>query len=735
MLMNMLLDLEKTVIEIIVELLLADKERRYPDLIYGHPERNDSVRITMHYVMALLAYGFSPDEPELVKAADWFDTEFPKHRNDTIDPIEMNRLTVLLHLRPQQPGIQTRLKQLIRQQANGQFDVQPGWGEFDTLWAIQLFAHAHQVGVLPEDIMTLDDIKRHLDKLLIRRELRRDKDFALALNLQFQLFGKLEDTHVEVLDEILTMNEQSGGLWGMREFRWQLDSLPWYQDFLQGRILSYEDIEDNADRFRKVVLSTCMVVEHLAPMMDAFPPVRESLEKALDLWWGQFNGPAPVAMLRGLFSKAHDYDYLLVLSRTLRAVREFVGQPLRNLNTVHLLRELTNLKTNTAESTEIINIKNALRSWMQFDLAEPPERLRLGFSDSNVVRIRPHIWSPMTNTDDRPTSLIQHSLIIKYGPTEDVNKERENYEKLPAATRDYFVRIPESTYTDKEHGISYVIMQDLRDYKTLYEIYDIVAQNTREVADQLGNFLIRMHEGGSSHLTPAARSTFRELYLGKFLEYVDRVFNFLVKHAPIDSRTELRDAQDDMFELIAEIIQHQRRLEVFPQAYMHGDLHMRNIMVTGLWDTRYGNGGGGSGSGNRGMVFKLIDLEFMRQDGDVAFDAGQLVVDLELISREARALNHQRDLQKLRDSIERSYRQFATTREDATFGVRMELAKARALMRIAKGKTKRGQKYQESNNIPLLHLLCEELINDVREATQYLQAVISAVRAYSSGEI
>ena len=45
--MSMLPDLEKTVIEIIVELLLADKERRYPDLIYGHPERNESVRSTM----------------------------------------------------------------------------------------------------------------------------------------------------------------------------------------------------------------------------------------------------------------------------------------------------------------------------------------------------------------------------------------------------------------------------------------------------------------------------------------------------------------------------------------------------------------------------------------------------------------------------------------------------------------------------------------------------------------
>src|SRR5690606_836345 len=115
-------DLEKTLIEMVVELLIIEKEKLYPDLIYGSPERKPSVRITMHYIMALLAYGFSANDVELVKGAEWFDKPFPKQRQDVIDTIEMNRLTVLLYLRPERETVKARLKQLIRQQANSQFD-------------------------------------------------------------------------------------------------------------------------------------------------------------------------------------------------------------------------------------------------------------------------------------------------------------------------------------------------------------------------------------------------------------------------------------------------------------------------------------------------------------------------------------------------------------------------------------------------------------------------------------
>lgn len=713
-------DLEKTLIEMVVELLIIEKEKLYPDLIYGSPERKPSVRITMHYIMALLAYGFSANDVELVKGAEWFDKPFPKQRQDVIDTIEMNRLTVLLYLRPERETVKARLKQLIRQQANNQFDVQPAWGLFDTLWALKVLTLAKQKQVLTDDIITISEIKERLNGIIVNRDLQPDKDKALALRLQYDLFGQLEPAHLDVLNRILALTENSGGMWGMREFMWQLADMPWYQQLLEGRPLVYDDIADYAARFRKIIVSTCMVIEYLSPLMADYPFIRAPLKRAVTLWWQQFSGPNAIPTLRGMFSKEHDYDYLLVLCRTLRALREYIGQPLRTLDTVHMLRELTHLKTNATESLEIRNIKQALRSWLHFDLAEPPEKLRLGYSESNVVRIVPHIWSPMANFDTKPTSLIDHSLIIKYGPTEEINKERESYENLPAATRDYFVRIPEASYTDSEHGISYVIMQDLRDYKTLYEVVDIIGEHGLEITDQLGTFLRRMHEGGTSQLRPVSKSLFRELYLGRMLENIDRVFNFVLENASPNQRENMRNVQYHMFELIGEIFQHQRHFETFPQAYMHGDLHMRNIMVAGTESRHSVN--------HRGTLFKLIDLEFMRADGDAAFDAGEIIIDLELVSRETRALGIQKELMRMSDSLERMYRQFSESRSDDTFNTRLELAKARALLRIGKGKTKRGQKLSENKNTALLGQLCEELVTVATEACNYLQTVVNAIR-------
>jgi hypothetical protein len=716
-------DLEKTVIEIAVELLLADQEHRFPDLLYAHHDQNMSVRITAHYVLALLAYGFTPSEPEIDKALGWFNTDFPKYQgeDDTVDTLEMNRLDVLLRLRPQSEGVRARLKQLIGQRDSQDefFDVQFGWDGFDTLWALEMLARAHHAGVMP-DGLTQGQIESWLHSLIVKGELRRDKDRALALRLYYDLCGGLHEAHLPILSAILDRPEASGGLWGMREFSWQIKSLRWYQDLVQQRPLTYDDVEGQSERFRKVILSTCMVVEALAPLATDYPQVKEPLERAMALWWRQFGGSSAVAMLRGLFSRANDYDYLLVLARTLRAVRAYVGHPLRELNTLHLLRELTRLKTDTGDSSEILSIKQALRSWLQFDLAEPPERLRLGYSDANVVRVRPLIWSPMANPDERPASLIQDTLIIKYGPTDEINKERQNYEQLDAAIRDYFVRIPEASYTDTDNGLAYVIMQDLRDYKTLYEVREQAAQHHSEVGDKLANFLLRMHEGGSTRINPAPRSLFRELYLGKFLEHVDRVFEFLAEHAPAERRPALRTTQDQMFEMIAQILHHQRRLEGFSQSYMHGDLHLRNIMVAGLrGETRHE-------PNLRGMVFKLIDLEFMRADGDAAFDAGQLVTDVSLIAPTLR--HHGQGLLRLASTLERAYSEFAERRSDAMFGVRLELAKARALMRIAKGRAKRGQRYHAADNQHLLGQLCGQVIENVDAASTALQVVVSAMQ-------
>jgi len=715
--------LEQTIFELIAELLLLEQEKRYPNLLFSDPEDIRPVRVTAHYVMALIAYGFDPADQELEEATEWFDVKFPRTRfNNMVDTREMNRLMVLLHLKPEAKGVRTRLEHLANQYHGSYYDVQPGWQEYDTLWALQAFTLAKNAQVLDENIVTDDRLRTRLDQLITDQELKRDKDVALALRLQHKLVGELYPTHIDELHHLLE-NSEKYGIWGLREFGWERQN-HWLAELSTGKKLTYQHVEDHRDRFRKIVLSTCMVIENLVPMMDQYPEIREPVERALGIWWQQFQGTNAVTTLRHLFPRPYDYDYLLVLSRTLRAVREYIRRPLRSLDTIHLLRQLTTFKTNNSESSEMRSIKAALRNWINVDINGQPERLKLGFSEANVVRVNPYIGNPMVDAETTAqvpkVSLVPNSLIIKYGPTDMINAERANYNQLPAATRDYFVRIPEDTYYDAENNRSFVIMQDLRDYQTLYEVHEAVSANAHQVADQLGVFLQRMHEGPTLQYHAVPRSTMRELYISPMMGYIDRIFNFVTESGMNSEAIErAREIQYDLFERIGEIIRAQRHLEHFQSAYMHGDLHMRNIMVRGLYDHSAAE-----------LTFKLIDLEFTRQKGDAAFDAGQLLVDIELVSREEQKLDHQSRLLNLKSNLERSYSDFGKTRrDDHTFGIRMELAKARALLRIAKGKTKRGGHLLETEQEGLAERMSEEVVQHASEALLHLNAVITALEA------
>ncbi|HEX2619055.1 MAG TPA: hypothetical protein VHL11_02880, partial [Phototrophicaceae bacterium] len=268
-------ELEQTVTELILELLLIERENRYPELLYAHPDQKQSVRITMHYTMALLAYGFTAQDEELKRALSWFDKPFPRRQDDWVNVNEMNRLTVLLHLAPHKEQVQTRLRYLAKQQANGYFDIQPGWQAYDSLWALEAFVLAKKQGVLSEQLFPMEELRKRLSEILAPHELKRDKDRTLALRMWFDLYGELEPEHVYMLHDVLEFAGRNHSMWGMREFEWRMAmmQLKWFQALVEGRRLTYdmvrddqrgeEDREDNYKFFRKVILSTCMVIEYL----------------------------------------------------------------------------------------------------------------------------------------------------------------------------------------------------------------------------------------------------------------------------------------------------------------------------------------------------------------------------------------------------------------------------------------------------------------------------------------
>lgn len=99
----------------------------------------------------------------------------------------------------------------------------------------------------------------------------------------------------------------------------------------------------------------------------------------------------------------------------------------------------------------------------------------------------------------------------------------------------------------------------------------------------------------------------------------------------------------------------------------------------------------GSEGGEGEVDFKLIDLEKFRRSGDAALDAGELLVDLEILRAYSNNDPARDPHAALIHAIEQTYADFAAEREDKTFAIRMELGQARSIIRIAKGRTKQGE--------------------------------------------
>jgi len=78
-------------------------------------------------------------------------------------------------------------------------------------------------------------------------------------------------------------------------------------------------------------------------------------------------------------------------------------------------------------------------------------------------------------------------------------------------------------------------------------------------------------------------------------------------------------------------------------------------------------------------------------------------------------------------SLDNLYTGFAEEREDSTFPVRLELAQARALIRVAKGRTKQGDiSLRESRKGPAIRIAFD-VLNDAEAALKHLEKVMAAL--------
>ncbi|HVU11891.1 MAG TPA: hypothetical protein VHD90_11460 [Phototrophicaceae bacterium] len=702
-------DLEKTLVTLAVELLRAPHD--YPDLVVskadaqGEVSRN-AVRVTQHYLSALLAYGFPYSYEAVRQAADWFAAPFPTEDNHRIDTVEMIRLEALLSVRPVHESVPARLQQLIAQRNDdGQFDLQSDNLSFDTLWALKVLNMARRADQL-EAIMPLAHLRTLVDDLL--RNTLADKDLALALNLRYELFGNLtERQQKRYLQKLL--DNWKNGLWDVP------NDMLWIPDSLRRQQLALGEMRAHRDPFRKMLVSTFYVVENLAPLVDLYPEAAPALRTSVELWWNVFY-QNPAQMLHELFPKP--YDYVIMLARTLIMLRAAINAPLIECSATHIYQELVTQRDPGAETAQRRNLRRALEKLIAVDFDGEPDSLRLGLSGSNVVRVRPHVESLYDNTRLN----IADTLIVKYGPKDSIDAERSSFMKLPDALRSCYVRIPQDTFTDVEEAVSYVVMPDLHDYTTLFENVRTIPQIQKALTRELPQFLIYTHQAGGWNTIPAPTGIIQDMYLLPMQMHVSGIFKYLRESGVLMDDAE-KAAVTALFvrinDLCADLVRRQYELEKFPRAYMHGDLHSRNIMIR-LNARRNPQ--------ERELDFKLIDLEKFSAEGDAAMDLGELLVDLELLLRDLHKQNdRQHPLALLARALTDAYGDFARQRRDDLFNLRVPLAQARFSIRVAKGKTRLVDLDLKRSKHSAALATAREILRHCTAAADYLESVVTAV--------
>jgi len=706
-------EFEKTLVALAVELLGTPQE--YSDYVIAQPDAQGEVsrkamRVTLHYLTALLAYGFPVGYGAVRQVAEWFVAPFPTEQHDRLEMMEMSRLEALLSLRPIHESVMPRLRQLMVQSSDdGLFDLDSSNIYFDTLWSLKVLNMARRAN-LPESVISVERLREQVDDYLQTK--LTDKDLALALNLRYELHGSLTEQQQERhLQKLLDNWQRNNGLWDVPS------GMAWIPDNLRRQQLSFAELRAQRDPFRKMILSTCYVVENLAPLIDLYPDIVPTLRGSVELWWNVFY-QNPTQVLHELFPEP--YDYVIMLARTLIMLRALVNEPLIEWGATRTYDELIAKRDKSAESHVRRNLRRVLEQLIVIDFDHEPEELRHGLSGANIVRVQPHIQSWY----DESNLKLADSLIIKYGAKEDIDAERANYQVLPDSIQNCYVRIPRDTYSDAEEGVSYVVIRDLHDYVTLYEgVRNNLGQLQKPLMRELPPFLLYTHAGGEHDVASAPPGIIQDLYLLPMQTGISTIFKALRDRTLLiedGDRAVASHLYLRLNDLCADLLRRQSQLEKFPKAYMHGDLHSRNIMIR--QNARRNNL-------DQELDFKLIDLEKFSPDGDAAMDLGELLVDLEvlLIDIRNRSDRRQHPLAILARTLHDAYHGFAENRHDDLFEARLALAQARFSIRIAKGKTRLLDPAHRKTQPSATDHTVSDILHHCESAATYLETVLSKI--------
>lgn len=692
---------------------------------------HQKTRLTHHFIAALIACD-CVSSPNLERALKWFMDLTPRA---TLGVPEMNQLEAFLRanftrnsfsFEPPFDLMRQLIEMLIRQRDDGAYlidGISAGSGPFASLWAIQVLDRAAEQNLLP-DPSYYDQLKADAQaivdyvKLTVHsgKSFVMHKDMALALRLRHKLHGDLEPDQLEILQKLLRAWHDNGGLWDVHKASLR----PAVPEFLEHGI-DEAIVGENERDWRNALVSTCYVIENFAALRQDFPEVIAPVDQTLDQLLGLFRHDSPDDLRRYFIS---EQGYIQIMCRLLAASQAWLGAL-----SSHLIAFLAD-QTASARPDRFVQgpgfaiddqgIIETLRKWIEVTYDGEPEPLTRGYSGARVVRVRPRLAIPSTGLRGQREQVALpglESLVVKYGSPGDIETEVRNYRKLPPRLRERFVVMPEIIFNSGEKV--FTVMQDLVGFEALEELLPKARRHSVEkrLGSALVDFLMTFHTLGMQPVRDAPVGLARRLYLEPGWRYLGTVFSLF--HEPMIYQFLLEkgggvverahDAELAIRALLTSLYSHEGTLNRFRASYMHGDLHIRNIMIRLTGDS------------DDPLLIRFIDLENVTADGDYAYDVGELRASLNLFRRETGEARLEQLATAIAGDVEVAYTALAQSNGDTLFPIRLALAESRAALRVAHGKSKEGRINFENGRVA-------RAVNMLRDALKLVDDALESLR-------
>ncbi len=653
-----------------------------------------------HFVAALMAC--NPHRGErLGRTLRWLVQHLPEALRD-VNRAYMNQLEAILLLNPspeeldalRQPRdlVNRLLKKLIaRRSPEGDYAVEGLSPVPAGLWAIKLLKQARAIGIpVAQDEMRLRQMCQDIDRYLHggRRTLTRDRDCALGIRLRYDLHGQLLPPHMNLLAQLVNRKKNSYGLWDASERL--LRQLPPVGSRRTTTFTINPD-DDVRYRWREAFVSTCYVIENLAPLHRLHSGVAPVLDNAMQQLCTFFFRGAPESLYANF---DWEYDQLQIMCRFLTASQAYSNGQLQPYLFTLLVDSVPKNNLYVApDRIDVDGVLSALHQWLKVSHDGEVEPLTRGFSGARVVRIQPCLVIPTAaaGMPPVPVALPFKSVIVKYGPSTEIEAEVRNYQNLPSRIQSAFAAL-RITHHDKANDRVFAVIQDLMNFVSLEEHLLKTQVTTPTLPAALLDFLQDFHSlskfgrrrGSWNHHWSA-----RQLYFEPLWRYVESAYSLFNQpqiqlqlrrqYGRLNDLTAVQERERVLRRALAQLYQHEVLLNRFPAVYMHGDLHTRNIMLR-LPEEH-----------NEHIEFKFIDLEKLIEGGDYACDIGELCVSLKVLETNDRC---ERAIQQFAGNIKQiisdDYLRLAATIRDRRFPARLALSEARTWLRIAHGKSKEG---------------------------------------------